>query len=182
MSEHVADDEKPTQVIRDYGTPNLLYKFYVPLMSNLDKEKLESIKADVEAWFAFETGKTEGQVHGRLGDKELPADSAVASRVRRTKSLIVTVVRRAPRGIVHNSNRPLGPTLDDDVHERVYEELKSHYITHGSLPEEFSFVLKSAILITSTKSPEHQYLSTNVQYNYDAVRKIFTPAVLWHDC
>ncbi|KAF5876924.1 uncharacterized protein Bfra_001282 [Botrytis fragariae] len=163
MSEYVANNKKPTQVIRDYGTPNLLYIYYVPLMSNLDKENLESIKADVETWFAFEAGKTEGQVHGRLGKKELPADSAVASNVRGTIYRIKVIHKFrgngytwAPRGIVHNIDKPLGPTLDEDVYGRVCEELKSHYIANGSLPEEFSFVLKSAILLMeSAKSPVH---------------------------
>jgi len=185
MSEYVADNQKPSQVIHDYGTPNLLYISYVPLMSNLDKKNLESIKADVEAWFAFETGKAEGQVHDRLREKELPADSAVASRVQRTmyRAKVVEFFREdgyawASRNTVDNSKKPLGPTPEDDAYGEVYEELKSHYITNGSLPEEFSFVLKSAILLmASTKSPNHRYLSTNVEYNYDAARETFTPVI-----
>lgn len=84
MSEHVTDDEWPSRVIQDYGTSNLLYISYIPLISNLGDEELERIKADVETGFAFEIEKAESQIHDRLRKKKLPADSAVASRVERT--------------------------------------------------------------------------------------------------
>lgn len=70
--EHVTDDEWPSRVIQDYGTPNLLYISYVPPISNLGNEELEQIKADVETWLSFEIEKAESQIHDRLRKKNSP--------------------------------------------------------------------------------------------------------------
>ncbi|TGO08672.1 hypothetical protein BTUL_0197g00160 [Botrytis tulipae] len=189
MPENVANDTTSSQVLHDYGIPNLLYISYVPLISNFDKEKLDSIKADVESWFAFEVGQTESQVNNRMKEMRLPADSTVDSRVQRTmyRAKVIEHLREdgsiwAPRISIDGDTKSLGPTPEDGVYGEVYEELKSHYITQGSLPEEFSFVLKSATLLLastmdSARLPDYRHLSTNVEYKYDATRETFTPVI-----
>ncbi|KAI3399295.1 hypothetical protein diail_7250 [Diaporthe ilicicola] len=72
-------------VTNDYGTPNLLFFYYLPLFSENKKDDvLAAVLKDYESWNAWELCEAEKQLQIQLQKKTLPSDDSVQSRERRT--------------------------------------------------------------------------------------------------
>ena len=71
-------------VTNDYGTPNLLFFYFVPFLPDDRKPDLQALQDEIQSWNAWELGQTEVQVKHRIADKSLPSDDSTASRVKRT--------------------------------------------------------------------------------------------------
>ncbi|OJD16540.1 hypothetical protein ACJ73_08876 [Blastomyces percursus] len=176
--------QQPSKTPNDYGTPNLLFLFYIPQVPESEKDNINSQKADIQSWFAYELGKTELQVLDQLEDGNLPTDDSAASRVKRTtyRAKVVKVYREngqtwAPRSQTGNATKKM-TVKKQDLNGAIREELLTHYITRGAVPAEFSFILQTVnLLIASNPSWEHKYLISHVDFKYNPSTKEIKPDI-----
>lgn len=68
----------------DYGTPNCLFLYYIPLVPESKKEDLATLQEEIHAWHAYELGRAEELVAKHVKDKSLPKDDSIDARVKRT--------------------------------------------------------------------------------------------------
>lgn len=71
-------------VTNDYGIPNLLIFYYLPLLPEDQKDSLEAVLKDYRSWNAWELYQAEKQLHIQLEKETLPIDDSVESREKRT--------------------------------------------------------------------------------------------------
>ncbi|EEP81173.1 predicted protein [Uncinocarpus reesii 1704] len=177
-----------SQTPNDYGTPNLLFLFYIPPVPDSEREKLNSLKADIQSWFAFEAGKAELQVEDRLEAGELTADDSAALRVKRTiyRAKVVNFYRNdgqawAPRSSADKGQRDI-TAKKQDMNGVIRKELLDHYIRSGVVPAQFSFILQAVnLLIAANPDWEHKYLFTHVVFKYNDAKKAITPYIFVSD-
>jgi hypothetical protein len=72
--------EAAFDVSNDYGTPNLLFLYYVSLLPEELKKDLDNVQDDFQSWNAWELGQAERQLNGHVEAGRLPSDDAIASR------------------------------------------------------------------------------------------------------
>jgi hypothetical protein len=84
-----------TDVTNDYGTPNLLFLYYIPFLPDDKKLDLEAIQDEFQTWNAWELGQAELQLIGHVEDGSLPSDDSIASRVARNnyRSRVIEIFR-----------------------------------------------------------------------------------------
>ncbi|KAL1855126.1 hypothetical protein Plec18167_002112 [Paecilomyces lecythidis] len=172
-------------VTNDYGTPDLLFLYFIPFLPDDKKPDLEALQDEIQSWNAWELGQTEIQVHHRIVDGSLPTDDSTASRVKRTnyRAKVVDVLRESGETtwLVKNSDSHSGPfSADiklDEVNGKIRDVLKGFY-GQESLSAQFSVVLNIiSDLIASQPDADNKYLLTYVYYHYDIDQKVFKPDI-----
>lgn len=68
-------------VSNDYGTPNLLFLYYVPFIPDDKKPDLDAIRDEFQTWNAWELGQAEIQLIKHIEEGNLPSDDSLTSRV-----------------------------------------------------------------------------------------------------
>ncbi|OJJ38801.1 hypothetical protein ASPWEDRAFT_149340 [Aspergillus wentii DTO 134E9] len=182
LGSRLVPKSKDVDVSNDYGTPNLLFLYYVPFLPDERKADLDAIQDEFQSWNAWELGQTETQVNEHLADGKLPSDDSIASRVARNgyRAKVVTFFRE-------NSEGSLTPkqTLEDEkdinatpesVHGIILQELLTHYVIPNDALEQFGVVLR-AISGSIDIERVNQFFFTHVYYKYDADQKRFLPDV-----
>jgi hypothetical protein len=71
-------------VTNDYGTPNLLFFYHLPLFSEEKEDSLAALLKDCRAWNAWELCQAENELQTQLQKGTLPNDDSVRSREERT--------------------------------------------------------------------------------------------------
>lgn len=74
----------PFDVTNDYGIPNLLIFYYLPLLPEDKKDSLAGVLKDYRSWNAWELYHGEKQLQTQLEKGTLPTDDSVESREKRT--------------------------------------------------------------------------------------------------
>lgn len=84
----------------DYGTPNLLFLYYIPDCPDDRKRDLDAILEEVYAWNAWELGQAELQLGKHVASGALPSDDLVASRITRNnyRSKAIEFFRKGNEG------------------------------------------------------------------------------------
>lgn len=75
---------RPINVTNDYGTPNLLFFYHLPLFSDDKKDSLAAVLKEYKSWNAWELYQAEKQLQIQLEKETLPNDDSVKSREKRT--------------------------------------------------------------------------------------------------
>ncbi|KOC13228.1 hypothetical protein AFLA70_57g003780 [Aspergillus flavus AF70] len=172
-------------VTNDYGTPNLLFFYFIPFLADDRKPDLEALQDEIQSWNAWELGQTEVQVRHRIADGSLPSDDATASRVKRTnyRAKVVDHLREVSETtwLVKNADSHSGPFSADvkvaEVNGKIRDVLKDFY-GQESLPAQFSVILNIITdLIASQPDADNRYLFTYVYYYYDVDQKVFKPDI-----
>ncbi|KAE8167488.1 hypothetical protein BDV40DRAFT_252991 [Aspergillus tamarii] len=172
-------------VTNDYGTPNLLFFYFVPFLPDDRKPDLEALQDEIQSWNAWELGQTEVQVRHRIADKSLPSDDSTASRVKRTnyRAKVIDYLRESSETtwLVKNADSHTGPFSADvnvaEVNGKIRDVLKDFYVQE-SLPAQFSVILNIITdLIASQPDADNKYLFTYVHYHYDVDQKVFKPDI-----
>lgn len=79
----------------DLDLANLLYVQQIPSVPDAKKTALSARMKSIESWLAWELTKVEEQVDNKLKSKQLPDDSSVGSKSKRTayRSKVVSYFR-----------------------------------------------------------------------------------------
>lgn len=79
----LASVETETDVSNDYGTPNVLFLYYIPFLPDDEKPGFDAIQDEFQTWNAWELGQAEAQLLRHVEAGNLPSDDSIASRVTR---------------------------------------------------------------------------------------------------
>ncbi|KHO02065.1 uncharacterized protein MAM_01066 [Metarhizium album ARSEF 1941] len=174
------------EVTNDYGTPNLLFLYYIPPITDEQRNDLEAAKTELQSWNAWELSAAEDQVQKQLRKGTLPGDDSAESRARRTnyRAQVVTYLRE------NSENAWLGPTQSpqDDAFNQVVKKsevngvirrvLRDHYAAKRK-PRQMSVAVNilSDVAASNPGSANNKFYLTQVFYNWDATVRGFRPDI-----
>ncbi|PHH63987.1 hypothetical protein CDD81_5092 [Ophiocordyceps australis] len=169
-------------VTNDYGTPNLLFLYYVPFLPDDKKLDLDAIQDEFQSWNAWELGQAEVQLIKHVENGKLPSDDSIASRVMRNeyRSKAVAFFRESSQAWLNRTSADFSektvPTTRDGVNGAISSALQLLY-----KEQRFQIPFKVILNIISTTvdlDKESKYFFTHVYYRYNGDSRTFQPVVL----
>ena len=77
-------DSLDTDLTVDYGIPHYLYLYYIPRVPDKVKPRLDELVEEIRVWHAYEVGHVERELKKEIHSKDLPTDSSITSRIKRS--------------------------------------------------------------------------------------------------
>ncbi|KAL7796700.1 hypothetical protein V8C37DRAFT_371195 [Trichoderma ceciliae] len=184
--QQVSIDSKPNSnlgvavdVSNDYGTPNLLFLYYVPFLPDELKLDLDHLQDEFQSWNAWELGMAEHQLIGHVEGGRLPSDDSIASRKIRNdyRSKVIGVLRGGSEAWLSasggSSKKETLETTEDKVNDAILKQLRS-LTKDAQLQDQFGVIINA---ISGSIDKEHTFLFTHVYYKYDSDSRRFLPDV-----
>ncbi|PHH67952.1 hypothetical protein CDD82_959 [Ophiocordyceps australis] len=169
-------------VTNDYGTPNLLFLYYVPFLPDDKKLDLDAIQDEFQTWSAWELGQAETQLMKHVEGGRLPSDDSIASRVLRNnyRSKAIAYFRETSEAWLSSISQNLVeksvPTTPDNINGAILSVLRTLHLEQ-QLQIPFRVVLNT-ISGTVDLDKESKYFFTHVFYQYNHQSRTFQPIVL----
>jgi len=166
----------------DYGTPNLLFLYYIPFLPDNKKLELDAAQDEFQSWNAWELGQTETQVIAHVKAGNLPSDDSIASRVTRNnyRSKAINFFRETSQAwlsIANNStSRRTVQATQDGINGAILQTLRSLAV-ENQLQSQFEVILNVVSGSINAKQ-ENKFHFTHVYYKYDAGSSRILPVVL----
>ncbi|KAN0080553.1 hypothetical protein V8E54_003757 [Elaphomyces granulatus] len=172
-------------VTNDYGTPNLLFLYYIPFPPEAVKDDLYALKEELQSWHAYELEQAERQVHIQINNGNLPTDDSLASRVKRTnyRAKVIQFLRENSEvWVTMTQEDKTGPKTivvkKEEANGAIRWELLSRYITQGRLPEQFSVILNVINgIIAADPEADNRYWFSHAYLKYDNGSRTFQPDI-----
>ncbi|KAF4582745.1 hypothetical protein GQ602_005889 [Ophiocordyceps camponoti-floridani] len=168
-------------VANDFGTPNLLFMYYIPFIPDDTKEDLGAIQDEFQTWNAWELGQAEAQLIGHVNKGNLPSDDSVASRITRNnfRSKAISVFRATGEAwLTVSSNFSVQRAVEageDDINGATLSELRK-LATDSKFPDQFGVVINT-LGDRIDRDSESKLFYTHVVYRYDGNSKTFRPVI-----
>ncbi|KJZ71246.1 hypothetical protein HIM_09389 [Hirsutella minnesotensis 3608] len=168
-------------VANDYGTPNLLFLYYIPFLPDDKKVDLDAIKDEFQTWNAWELGQAESQLIQHVENGNLPSDDSIASRITRNdyRSKAINFFRLTSQAwlkvATEATAKKSAETTKDTVNGVIIQELWS-LAREEQLQTPFSVVLNSPSGSIDINK-ENKLFYTHVYYQYDHDSRTFRPVV-----
>ncbi|KAI1482817.1 hypothetical protein F4774DRAFT_428233 [Daldinia eschscholtzii] len=157
-------------VSNDYGTPNLLFLYYLPYIPNSVKLEMDALREDIQTWHSWELAQAEKHVQSQIDTGNLPSDDSVASRVKRTnyRFKVIQFLREEDESwkyTYEESKTSIGPVdvQRGEENSMIRNGLRHRYLAQVGLPQPFEVLLnvingEMAALAHTTYSFSHGYL------------------------
>ncbi|KAI0095441.1 hypothetical protein GGR51DRAFT_569955 [Nemania sp. FL0031] len=165
-------------VENDYGTPNLLFFYDIPLVTEGMNNELASIQDDFRSWNAWELCVAEDQLQMQLEKGNLPLDDSFESRVKRTnyRAKVVGILRDTSEGawLLHDqstSTQFFQSVKKVDVNSLIRKVLRDHYLK--GQPSSHVAIMLSIVGNIGAADPSamHKYDHTTSSYEINKDRK-----------
>ncbi|KAK7745696.1 hypothetical protein SLS62_009662 [Diatrype stigma] len=172
-------------VSSDYGTPNLLFLYYIPYIPSSAKPAMDELKEDLWSWHAWELAQAEKQVKRQIDSGNLPVDDSVASRIKRTnyRAKVVQALRDTSevwQQVYDERKSSWGPVDVKKGEENgvIGEQLRRRYLTEAGLPQPLSVLLNvvNPTIATDTQAGS-KYFFSHSYLKYDEAAKGFQPDI-----
>ncbi|KUI71271.1 hypothetical protein VM1G_07415 [Cytospora mali] len=170
-------------VTNDYGTPNLLFFYHIPLFSENMKDSLAAVLKDYSSWNSWELFEAEKQLQIQLQKETLPKDDTIESREKRTayRAKVIAYLREnSEQGWLLLDQAPT-PTSSSKTVKKVEanswirQTLRSHYADKPSQVGVIFNIISN--FIASNLAVEHKYYLTDVTFKFNTDVNIFQPTI-----
>ncbi|PHH77654.1 hypothetical protein CDD80_384 [Ophiocordyceps camponoti-rufipedis] len=168
-------------VTNDYGSPNLLFIYYVSFIPDDKKIDLEAIQDEFQTWNAWELGQAEVQLEGHVKKGNLPSDDSIASRTARNnfRSKALGVFRATGEAwLTVASNFTVQRAVEaeeDDINGATLSELRKLAVDN-KYPAQFGVIINT-LGDRIDKDHETKLFYTHVFYDYDSSSRTFRPVI-----
>ncbi|PHH92896.1 hypothetical protein CDD83_3727 [Cordyceps sp. RAO-2017] len=168
-----------TDVSDDYGTPNLLFLYYIPFLPDDRKPDLGAIRDEFQTWNAWELGQAETQLLKNVQAGNLPSDDSIASRITRNnyRSKAVEFFRAGSQAWLStadsSTNTKTVEATEASINGAVQSALRS-LATENNLQIQFDVIL-NAIGGFINREKENKLYYSHVYYRYNSDSRTFQP-------